>query len=78
MMELQVLLFCHPFCPLDLCNKVDFSCPDCTTDVAFFFLTYTLLLLLSQWLQPKSHLLLLSWVRNPRLKTILKIASMLE
>ena len=32
---------------------------------------YTLLLLLGQWLQSKSHLCLLSWVRNPKLKAIL-------
>ena len=37
----------------------------------FLFLPYTLLLLLSQWLQPKSHLRLLCWVRNPKLKAIL-------
>ena len=35
------------------------------------FLPYTLLLLLGQWLQTKSHLCLLSWVRNPKLKAIL-------
>ena len=34
-------------------------------------LSYTLLLLLAQWLQPKSHLYLLSWVNNPKLKAIL-------
>ena len=34
-------------------------------------LPYTLLLLLGQWLQPKSHLYLLSWVNNPKLKAIL-------
>ena len=34
-------------------------------------LPYTLLLLLGQWLQPKSHLHLLSWVNNPKLKAIL-------
>ena len=37
----------------------------------FLFLPYTLLLLFSQWLQPKSHLHLLRWVRNPKLKAIL-------
>ena len=37
----------------------------------FLFLPYTLLLLLGQWLQTKSHLHLLSWVRNPKLKAIL-------
>ena len=37
----------------------------------FVFLPYTLLLLLGQWLQTKSHLCLLSWVRNPKLKAIL-------
>ena len=37
----------------------------------FLFLPYTLLLLLGQWLQTKSHLCLLSWVRNPNLKAIL-------
>ena len=37
----------------------------------FLFIPYTLLLLLGQWLQTKSHLCLLSWVRNPKLKTIL-------
>ena len=37
----------------------------------FLFLPYTLLLLLGQWLQPKSHLHLLGWVRNPKLKAIL-------
>ena len=35
------------------------------------FLPYTLLLLLGQWLQPKSHLCFLSWVRNPKVKAIL-------
>ena len=35
------------------------------------FLPYTLLLLLGQWLQTKSHLCLLSWVRNPKFKAIL-------
>ena len=35
------------------------------------FLPYTLLLLLGQWIQPKSHLHLLSWVNNPKLKAIL-------
>ena len=37
----------------------------------FLFLPYTLLLLLGQWLQSKSHLPLLHWVRNPKLKAIL-------
>ena len=37
----------------------------------FLFLPYTLLLLLGQWLQTKSHLFLLSWVGNPKLKAIL-------
>ena len=37
----------------------------------FLFLPYTLLLLIGQWLQPKSHLCILSWVRNPKLKAIL-------
>ena len=37
----------------------------------FFFLPYTLLLLLGQWLQTKSHLHLLSWVKSPNLKAIL-------
>ena len=37
----------------------------------FLFLPYTLLLLLGQWLQPKSHYCYLSWVRNPKLKAIL-------
>ena len=37
----------------------------------FLFLPYTLLLLLGQWLQSKSHLCLFSWVRNPKLKAIL-------
>ena len=37
----------------------------------FLFLPYTLLLLLGQWLHPKSRLCLLSWVRNPKLKAIL-------
>jgi len=35
------------------------------------FLPYTLLLLLGQWLQPKSHLCFLSWLRNPKMKAIL-------
>ena len=39
--------------------------------LAFLFLPYTLLLLLGQWLQTKSHLFILSWVRNPKLKAIL-------
>ena len=38
----------------------------------FLFIPYTLLLLLGQWLQSKSHLRLLSWVRNPKLKAILE------
>ena len=37
----------------------------------FLCLPYTLLLLLGQWLQPKSHLCILSWVKNPKLKAIL-------
>ena len=37
----------------------------------FLFLPYTLLLLLGQWLQTKSHLRLLSWVKSPNLKAIL-------
>ena len=37
----------------------------------FLFIPYTLLLLLGQWLQTKSHLCLLSWVRNSKLKAIL-------
>ena len=37
----------------------------------FLFLPYTLLLLLGQWLQPKSHLRLLCWVRSPKVKAIL-------
>ena len=39
--------------------------------ILFLFLPYTLLLLLGQWLQPISHICLLSWVRNPKLKAIL-------
>ena len=39
--------------------------------LVFLFLPYTFLLLLGQWLQTKSHLCLLSWVRNPKLKAIL-------
>ena len=39
--------------------------------LVILFLPYTLLLLLGQWLQTKSHLCLLSWVRNPKLKAIL-------
>ena len=35
------------------------------------FLPYTMLLFIGQWLQSKSHLCLLSWVKNPRLKAIL-------
>ena len=37
----------------------------------FLFIPYTLLLLLGQWLQIKSHLCLVSWIRNPKLKAIL-------
>ena len=37
----------------------------------FLFLPYTLLLLLGQWLQPISHLSILSWVKSPKLKAIL-------
>ena len=37
----------------------------------FLFLPYTLLLLLGQWLQTKSHLCLLSWVKSPNLKAVL-------
>ena len=37
----------------------------------FLFIPYTLLLLLGQWLQTKSHLCLVSWIRNPKLKAIL-------
>ena len=37
----------------------------------FLFLPYTILLLLGQWLQTKSHLHLLSWVKSPKLKAIL-------
>ena len=37
----------------------------------FLFLPYTLLLLLGQWLQAKSYLPALNWVRNPKLKAIL-------
>ena len=37
----------------------------------FLFLPYTLLLLLGQLLQPKSHLCILSWVKNPKVKAIL-------
>ena len=37
----------------------------------FLFLPYTLLLLLGQWLQTKSHLHLLSWIKSPNLKAIL-------
>ena len=36
-----------------------------------YFFSYTLLLLLGQWLQTKSHLHLLSWVNSPNLKAIL-------
>ena len=35
------------------------------------FLPYTLLLLLGQWLQPKSHLCLLTWMRSPKVRAIL-------
>ena len=35
------------------------------------FLPYTLLLLVGQWVQPKSHLCFLSWLRNPKVKAIL-------
>jgi len=37
----------------------------------FLFLPYTLLLLLGQWLQPKSHLRFLSWIRSPKVTAIL-------
>ena len=37
----------------------------------FLFLPYTLLLLLGQWLQTKSHHCLISWVKSPKLKAIL-------
>ena len=37
----------------------------------FLFLPYTLLLLAGQWLQPKSHLCILSWVKSPKVKAIL-------
>ena len=37
----------------------------------FLLIPCTLLLLLGQWLQPKSHFFLFSWVRNPKLKAIL-------
>ena len=37
----------------------------------FFFLPYTLLLLLGQWLQTKSHLRALYWVKNLKMKAIL-------
>ena len=37
----------------------------------FLFIPYTLLLLLGQWLQTKSHLRLLFWVNNPKVKAIL-------
>jgi len=37
----------------------------------FLFLPYTLLLLVGQWLQPKSHLCFLSWVRSPNITAIL-------
>ena len=34
------------------------------------FLPYTLLLLLGQWLHPKSHLCLLTWMRSPKIRAI--------
>ena len=37
----------------------------------FLFLPYTLLLLLGQWLQSKSHFYLLSCINNPKLKAVL-------
>ena len=37
----------------------------------FLFLPYTLLLLVGQWLQPKSHLCFLSWIRSPKVTAIL-------
>jgi len=37
----------------------------------FLFLPYTLLLLVGQWLQPKSHLCFLSWIRSIKVTTIL-------
>ena len=37
----------------------------------FLFLPYTMLLLLGQWLQSKSHFHLFSWVRSPKVKAIL-------
>ena len=37
----------------------------------FLFIPYTLLLLLGQWLQTKSHLHILSWVKSPKLKAVL-------
>ena len=37
----------------------------------FLFLPYTLLLFLGQWLQSNSHICILSWVKNSRLKGIL-------
>ena len=37
----------------------------------FLFLPYTLLLFLGQWLQSNSHICILSWVKNPKLKGIL-------
>ena len=37
----------------------------------FLFIPYTLLLLLGQWLQTKSHLYLLTWVNSPKLRAIL-------
>ena len=37
----------------------------------FLFLPYTLLLLLGQWLQTKSHLYLLTWVNTPKLRAVL-------
>ena len=35
------------------------------------FLPYTLLLLLGQWLQPKSHVCLLTWIRSSKVRAIL-------
>ena len=37
----------------------------------FLFIPYTLLLLLGQWLQTKSHLRLLTWINSPKLRAIL-------
>ena len=39
----------------------------------FLFVPYTLLLLLGQWLQTKSHLRLLTWVNSPKLRPILDV-----